>query len=438
MVGAMEDVVKRGRKKGLGCTLITQRPADLAKQVLTQCEMLVAMRLVHPLDIKAVMEWVNVHADKDTAAKMIESLPTLPIGTAWFWSPGWGDIFERVKIRPRSTFDSGATPKPGEKRIEPKEMAKIDLEALGEKIAQAAVRAKDRDPEHLKREIVRLTKELGILKSNAEHVKVDLVEPKLLQQHRDRLDEITAFLNEEKNKRAGIDEHLRRIGENLQGVSARIVQQLNADERKMGVIHPRQSGKTVSRTAMPAGRGASGQIGDKVVWKDPIQIFEQGKTKDVFLNVEAIPKGELAILTACAQNEPSGCTREQITVLTGYKRSSRDAYIQRLASSGLVHPRGNCIVATVAGIVALGKDYKPLPTGDELRDHWMKRLPEGEAKILAVLVKFHPQSIARDVIEHETGYKRSSRDAYLQRLRARQLVVDGPDGGVRASDILFS
>ncbi len=71
MVGALEDVVKRGRKKGIGCTLITQRPADLAKQVLTQCEVLVAMRLVHPLDIKAVMEWVHVHADDKAAAAMV-------------------------------------------------------------------------------------------------------------------------------------------------------------------------------------------------------------------------------------------------------------------------------------------------------------------------------------------------------------------------------
>src|SRR6185503_6029950 len=90
MVGAMEDVVKRGRKKGIGCTLITQRPADLAKQVLTQCEVLLTMRLVHPRDIAAVKERVNVHADPAEAREMIDGLPSLPIATSWFWSPGCG------------------------------------------------------------------------------------------------------------------------------------------------------------------------------------------------------------------------------------------------------------------------------------------------------------------------------------------------------------
>lgn len=156
MVGAIEDVVKRGRKKGIGCTLITQRPADLAKQVLTQCEVLVAMRLVHPLDIKAIMEWVHVHADEKTAAEMVESLPSLPIGTAWFWSPGWGDIFERVAVRKRRTFDSGATPKPGEKFVEPKKRAEIDIAALGKEIAATAERAKANDPKELQARIRQL------------------------------------------------------------------------------------------------------------------------------------------------------------------------------------------------------------------------------------------------------------------------------------------
>lgn len=88
MVGAMEDVVMRGRKKGIGYTLVTQRPADLAKQVMTPCVVLVSMRRTHPRDIAAIREWVNVHADLDEAAEMIASLPSLPADEAWFWSPG--------------------------------------------------------------------------------------------------------------------------------------------------------------------------------------------------------------------------------------------------------------------------------------------------------------------------------------------------------------
>jgi DNA helicase HerA-like ATPase len=40
MLGAMEDVVRRGGIRGIGTTLITQRPAVINKNVLTQCEIL--------------------------------------------------------------------------------------------------------------------------------------------------------------------------------------------------------------------------------------------------------------------------------------------------------------------------------------------------------------------------------------------------------------
>jgi plasmid stabilization system protein ParE len=157
----MEDIVRRGRKRGIGCTLITQRPAVLNKNVLTQCEVLVALRLVHPKDIDAIEEWVNVHADPDTAKEMIDSLPSLAVGEAWFWSPGWGDLFQRVKVRHRETFDSGATPKAGEAPKRPKHLAEIDLAALGEQIKATVEKAKADDPKELRRQIAELKKQLA-------------------------------------------------------------------------------------------------------------------------------------------------------------------------------------------------------------------------------------------------------------------------------------
>lgn len=161
MLGAMEDIVRRGRKRGIGCTLITQRPAVLNKNVLTQCEVLVAMRLVHPKDIDAIEEWVNVHSDPAQAKEMIMSLPGLPAGTAWFWSPGFGDIFRRVEVRQRRTHDSGATPKPGEAEKSPTSWAQVNIAALGEQIRATVEKAKADDPAELRREIVRLKQQLN-------------------------------------------------------------------------------------------------------------------------------------------------------------------------------------------------------------------------------------------------------------------------------------
>lgn len=146
-------------------------------------------------------------------------------------------------------------------------------------------------------------------------------------------------------------------------------------------------------------------------------------------------KGERTVLRAVAQH-PLGCSREQLTILTGYKRSSRDTYLQRLRARGYVIEEGTAIVATHHALEALGSDYEPLPTGDALRSHWLERLPEGERRILSHLVGQYPKSVTRDALSELTGYKRSSRDTYLQRLSARRLVTNR-DGEPRASDLLF-
>lgn len=163
MVGAAEDLVKRGRKRGVGVTLITQRPADLAKQVLTQVSTLINLRMNHPRDIKAIHEWVNVNADTTSADRMIQSLPSLPIGEAWVWSPG-ADIFQRIHVRRRRTFDSGATPKIGQKVIEPSTLAPIDVQALGAEIEATIQEQKQTDPKALRARIAELERALKQVK----------------------------------------------------------------------------------------------------------------------------------------------------------------------------------------------------------------------------------------------------------------------------------
>jgi DNA-binding IclR family transcriptional regulator len=146
--------------------------------------------------------------------------------------------------------------------------------------------------------------------------------------------------------------------------------------------------------------------------------------------------GEIKILTAVAQH-PGGVTREQLSVLTGYKRSSRDTYLQRLKAAGHVEEASGRIVATEGGKEALGDQYQPLPTGDDLLKYWRSRLPLGELKILDVVVAAYPNAIDKEDIDIATGYKRSSRDTYLQRLRSRRLIVDAGGGQVRAAEELF-
>jgi hypothetical protein len=149
----------------------------------------------------------------------------------------------------------------------------------------------------------------------------------------------------------------------------------------------------------------------------------------------ALPSGEAATLRALIQYT-SGLERRQLTVLTGYKRSTRDAYIARLRDRGFVELAGEQVRVTREGVAAM-PGAEPLPTGHALQDYWIQRLPSGEGRILAKLLEVDGTSIARDVLTETTGFKRSTRDAYLSRLAAKELVVDLGRGMVKASPTLF-
>lgn len=150
--------------------------------------------------------------------------------------------------------------------------------------------------------------------------------------------------------------------------------------------------------------------------------------------VPTIPIGEAAILRALIQYK-NGLRREQLSVMTRYKGSTRNAYIARLRDRQLVVTRGSLIIATPMGHKAM-PDAEPLPTGAALREWYMSRLPIGERVILEIAIRAYPSEIARSAIDGRTVFKHSTRNAYIARLIARELVED-VDGGIRASATLF-
>lgn len=191
MLGAAEDIVRRGGQRGIGCTLVTQRSAVLNKNVLTQVQLLVVLRTIAPQDLAAIDAWIDVHGTDEERKLLKASLPSLPIGDAWFWSPGWptsDGIFERVHVLPIETFDSAATPKPGEKRVEPKNLADVDLNVLKKQMAATIEKAKAEDPRELNKTIGDLRKEITALKKN--------VQPR--EQDTKRIQELTEQLAAEK------------------------------------------------------------------------------------------------------------------------------------------------------------------------------------------------------------------------------------------------
>lgn len=403
MLGAMEDIVRRGRKRGIGCTLITQRPAVLNKNVLTQCEVLVALRLVHPKDIDAIEEWVNVHADPVPAAKMIASLPSLPVGTAWFWSPGWGDFFRQVKVRERETFDSGVTPKPGQAARSPKKMVAVDVEALGAQIKATVEKAKANDPNALRKRVADLERQLATKPAPAPPPKPERIEvPVLKNGQLDRTEKVLSRLEEIGSKVLGEAAELRRL-------------------------------------IAPATRPAPAPVMARPVRPAPAQ--PKAIVRPVKVDAgsgEPLGKAERRILTALAQY-PDGRTKTQVAVLAAYAVNGggfKNA-LGALRSAGRI-TGDETLSITEAGLTALGS-YEPLPHGQELLAHWHKQLGKAEKEIIDVLVAAYPDALSREEIAARSasqyepnggGFKNA-----LGRLRTFELIKGKTE--LTASDDLF-
>lgn len=73
----VERIAKEGRKYGVSCMIISQRPAEVSETILSQCNNFVILRLTNPVDQNYVKKLMS-----DTFAGLIDTLPSLRQGEA--------------------------------------------------------------------------------------------------------------------------------------------------------------------------------------------------------------------------------------------------------------------------------------------------------------------------------------------------------------------
>jgi hypothetical protein len=129
-------IARRGRFRGFRLVTVTQRPARLSKDVLTQCATLISHRLPAPQDRDAVKAWVDGNGDRDRAREVFDTLAQLAVGEAWVWASEEGTL-QRERFPKIKTLDTSATPKAGEKRVEPKTLADVDLTGIRAALEEA-------------------------------------------------------------------------------------------------------------------------------------------------------------------------------------------------------------------------------------------------------------------------------------------------------------
>jgi len=135
LLRAWENIVRRGRGRGLGMTMVTQRSAAINKNVLTQVETLFVLRTSSPQDRKAIEGWVR-SSSVEVSKEDLATVPQLKSGEAFCWSPHFPTCVTRFRFKLSRTWDSGATPKPGEKRAAT--LAQVDVAKLTEELEKPA------------------------------------------------------------------------------------------------------------------------------------------------------------------------------------------------------------------------------------------------------------------------------------------------------------
>jgi hypothetical protein len=158
---------------------------------------------------------------------------------------------------------------------------------------------------------------------------------------------------------------------------------------------------------------------------------------DIRPQKETAAVGVRRVLAAVVQHMPAGVDAAQLTLLTGYKKTTRDLYVRKAVASGWLQKHGGRILSTRAGERELGPNFKRLPTGDALRNHWLDRLPEGERRVLAYVASFYPHPCSSDQITRATSYKKTTRDLYVRKLKSRKLIEKVGKSHVQAAAMLF-
>jgi hypothetical protein len=414
-VGAVEDLIARGRSAGFGVGLISQRPATINKDVLTQADAIVTHRITSPQDRKALGEWFEENASSDKQREILASLSQLPSGRAWVWAPVI-DVMAEVQIRKRHTFDSSATPKIGEVVTTPKKLTEVNLDTLKSKMGAALQQAKDSDPRELKLRLESVTRAADaaqkthasiVAKLEAQIQKLEtspMLTPILTDDDRRLLEKV---ITDAGVMRSQMEVFAHRASTILTAVDTRHNHAVMSLVLRplVPVDPPLQPGRRASLPVPPQHSDAK------------------------------VSKAERTILIALSQH--GQCSKTKLAALTCYSSSGGgfNNTLSALRVRGAI-TRYEPTEITEAGISLLGA-YDPLPTGEALRQMWLGRLDRAGRLIMEELFRQYPRSMSKIDLAAKCGYEPTGGgfNNALSALRTLELINRGND--IRASEHLF-
>lgn len=433
LVARFASIAKRGRIRGIRPWLITQRPASLSKEVLSQVDALISFNLIAPQDRKAVLEWIRGEGTSDEVNAAAAGLAKLKRGTAQLYWPG-GNNFSTFDFPLTKTFDSGRTPERGE-AIERVKLKPIDVGELAHAVEALVQEREANDPDRLRARIRELE---AIADGNA--VSPDDLRRAHEEGHRagytDGFDAGAKAMKERIGTDAraaigGTEEHIRGLDRAISDLRAAIEGPASggiATEAPAYRAAPLAQPGTWSPS--PAAMGAPKRPMPGTWNIDPPQ---KGDT--------SLEKGPRALLQALAQLSQRYGFKEfegsRFAIIAGYSSGSGTfaVYMRKLASLDYVTRSGGQFIITQKGFNAAGT-IPLLPRGAQLVEWWAGRLDKGPAAMLRAIATFGATMDVANVGE-ASGYSHKSGTfaVYIRKLRKLKLI-EGDGRGYRLGEAL--
>lgn len=425
---AWEDIVRRGRANGLGCTMITNRTQGLNKAVLEMTGTLISMRMTGPRARKAVEGWFEYH---DMKKEVLASLSSLEDGVAWVWSPEALKIMKRVKIDQPWTFDSGATPKVGAKsHRRPSTLADVDLAAFQAKMATTIERAKADDPKELRRRVADLERQIAEAReakpkvaTKETRIPVPTLDETVAQTMAGTVDTaegIASKLNDHATIMRSVADDLAASAQAYLKASGEVAEQIERAYRL--TREPTvQASQPAERPRVPARHVGS-------FAPDPKFHHASG---------DGLRAGQRRLLNVLIRYHPRSLSRREVGMLGGFsaKGGTFSTYIGVLKARRLIDEAEGYLYATREGLDLADEAISIPRRAAELLDLWSgevtgkSRLRAGERLMLSTLMEVYPKGMTRTELGERTNFARhgGTFSTYLGRLKSNYLVRE--DGG---------
>jgi hypothetical protein len=406
---AVERLVSRGRNKGIGVTLVSQRAATINKDVLTQVDALFVFGLTSPQDRKALTEWVQAKDDEGHLKDFENGIAGLKRQEAWFWSPeAFGGKFSKVRIRDFTTFHPDKTHLRRTGLLKAKPVT-TDISGIVQKLGThmdslSKEKAEVSSIPRMQRRIRQLEAQLEKAKTVAPHASPERIHA--------AISDATKTLKEEN---ARLKEQLLRT-DNLSESAKRAITILTAAIGDGSDTRPKQKDRARN---IPLARE---------------QRYSGQRQTDM-------RSGERRILERIASRHPLTLTRAQLGTLSGFTPSGGtfQTYFSDLKRRGYISENhAKEVTATEEGLEYLGEVPLSPNTHEGVMAMWKRNLRSGEGRILQKVVDIYPNSIdKRDLADStEFTFSGGTFQTYLGILKRNGLVEQNGDD-IRATEVLF-